>query len=481
MKKAAFYQGTIVLVPDEFDSFDAFVSDVQAHPLQVLVTLHEKDCLAPYFLEEHCEIRTLMISHPDELLEIDVEVLSHEDYDQRLLKKMKELRIDASLEKMKKTMTLDGTFEREYSASCYQEAIHEFWNLFLSKQKLLSETLSDCCEQNDDLRLMLQSCCGVPYNQCRVYVRKYQKKNVMMITCLADSLYQILVDALIHHSPDQLKNKWEFYSFLPRQVYQYTPVHEEYDASHFPCHIKTKKLEFDHLRYEMEFEIEPYSNFAIACEENYLYMCSILGENLFHAVAHSFSWTETSERNGISVADFYTMLMKSFHPFLLIKLAGHIHQVGLRLKKQDIFTERSFEQHIITRCVECTDWFVLEKPSVDLDALQLDLNVVFSTLVFELHDELDKETQRREILLKLMKFLVENSCVEIIDYCLSENRIDVDLMTFDASGLFNLLRKNAPLFEKYSCRYDEHTADESNIYQVSYQMKKKKLKFNQLH
>jgi len=175
------------------------------------------------------------------------------------------------------------------------------------------------------------------------------------------------------------------------------------------------------------------------------------------------------------------MLMKSFQPLLLMKLAGHMHQIGLRLKKQETFRERSFDQHIITRCVECTDWFVLEKPSVDLDALQMELNVVFSTLVFELHEDEDKEIQRREILLKLMKLLVENSYVEIIDYCISNDRIDVDLMTFDAAGLFNLLRKNAPLFEKYSCRYDEYTVESCNRYQISYTMKKKKMEFNQLH
>lgn len=481
MKKAAFYQGTIVLVPDEFDSFTSFVEDVKKHPMQVLVTLHEKDCLAPYFLQEHCEIKTLMISHPDELIEIEADVLTEKEYDDRLHEKMKELHIDSSLSKIKKTMTLDGTFEREYSVQCYWEAIQEFWKLFKKEEELMRQSMSDSCEQNDHLRMLLLTCCGIPYNQCRVYVRKFKKKHVMMITCLADSLYQILVDAVIHHSPSELNQNWEFYGFLPRQVYQYVPSQEDYDASYHPCHLNVKKTEFDHLRYDIEFEIEPSSNFAFACEENYLYMCSILGENLFHAVVHSFSWNATKERQGQSVVDFYLMLMKSFQPLLLMKLAGHMHQIGLRLKKQETFRERSFDQHIITRCVECTDWFVLEKPSVDLDALQMELNVVLSTLVFELHEDEDKEIQRREILLKLMKLLVENSYVEIIDYCISNDRIDVDLMTFDAAGLFNLLRKNAPLFEKYSCRYDEYTVESCNRYQVSYTMKKKKMEFNQLH
>ena len=103
MKKAAFYQGTLMLVPDEFDSFSSFVKEVQEHPLQVLVTLHEKDCLVPYFIEEYCQVKTVLISHPEQLIEIEVEVLKKEEYDLRLTQKMKELRLsEKSLDEIRR-------------------------------------------------------------------------------------------------------------------------------------------------------------------------------------------------------------------------------------------------------------------------------------------------------------------------------------------------------------------------------------------
>lgn len=482
MKKAAFYQGTLMLVPDEFDSFSSFVKEVQEHPLQVLVTLHEKDCLVPYFIEEYCEVKTVLISHPEQLIEIEVEVLKKQEYDFRLTQKMKDLRLsEKSLDEIRSSMTLDGTFLRESNASCYDESIKEFWDCFMTKEKLLREGMSETCLQDDDIRMMLQVYCGISYHQCRVYTRKIRHKHILMVTCLADSLLQILLDAVIHKAPKELMKTWEFHSFLPKRVYQYVSSLDDYDVSKTPCTLKIKKTEFDHLRYDIEFEIEPYHNFAKACEENYLYMCSILGENMFHATVHQFSWNAVSKRTGITVQQFDEKLMSSFNPLLLVQLAGHMHQIGLRLKKQEIFSERGFDQHIMTRCVECTDWFVLEKQSTDINELQMDLNIGFSTLVFTLRDDEERDIQQKHILLDLMKLLVENTSMEIIDYCISEHRIDVDFMNFDSAKMFNVLRKNAPLFELYQCRYDEHTAEGCEHYQVSYTMRKKKLSFNSLH
>ena len=482
MKKAVFYQGSLFLVPDEFDCFEAFVEDVKAHPLQVLVLLHEKECLAPYFIEEYCEIKTVMFQDLDKLIEVDVEVMKKADYEKMLLKKMNDLRLnDASFDRLRQSMTLDGTFLREYQKSCYHEAICEFWQQFELKEQYLRESMSEQCEQNDDLRMMFQIYCGIQYNQIRVYLRKIKDKHVLMMTCLADSLVQILIDGILHQAPLSLRKHWDFYGFLPKNIYTYTAFREEYDASDMSCALKVEKNEFDESKYMVEFEIQPHPNFALACEENYLYVCSILGENMFHAVIHDFKWTESTERTGISSQAFYQQVMSSLNPRLLIQLAGHMHQIGLRLKKQDSFSERSFDQHIMTRCIECTDWFILEKPSLDINELQMEMNIAFSTLVFTLRDDEELHLQHKHILLDLMKFLVENTHMEIIDYCISNNRIDVDFMNFDPSTMFNTLRNNAPVFEKYDCRYDEYTADEVLRYEISYQMKKKKLNFTQLH
>ena len=481
MKKAVFYQCALMLIPDEFQSFDEFVQDIQSHPLQVLVTLHEKDCLAPYFIEEHCEIKAVMIHHPEELIETEVEVLPQSAYDELLENKMHELRIDRPLSSLRSCMTLDGTFLKESSNDCYHESIVAFWDAFMKKEAMLKESIGSFCEQNDELRMMLLDYCGIPYHQTRVYLRRIKNKSVLMISCLADSLVQILVDGIFHHVPSSLKGTWDFYSFLPKGLFQYAAVNELYDVSKFPCRLKTSKCRFDHLRYDIEIEIEPFDDFAFACEENYLYMCSVLGENLFHAVVHSFKWTKTRKKIGVSCEEFFGKLMSVFDPALFIQLNGHMHQIGLRLKKQESFSERSFEQHIMTRCIECTDWFILDKPSVDIDELQLQMNIAFSTLVFTLRDDEAKEIQQKHILLDLMKHLVENTSMEIIDYCISDGRIDVDFMNFDPALMFNELRKHAPFLSKYDCRYDVHTAEGVSRYEVSYQMKSKKLSFNQLN
>ena len=471
-----------MLIPDEFDSFEAFVDDVRKHPLQVLILLHEKDCLAPYFIEEYCEIKTVMIQDVTELIEVSVEVMKKVEYEKMLHEKMSDLHLsDSSFDRLRHSMTLDGTFLREYQSSCYQEAIEDFWHQFEKKEMYLRGSMSETCEQNDDLRMMFQMTCGIQYNQIRVYLRKVKDKCVLMMTCLADSLVQILIDGIIHQAPSELRKHWDFYSFLPKNLYQYVPVREEYDVRETPCALIVTKNEFDESKYMVDFEIQPHPNFPFACEENYLYVCSILGENMFHAVIHDFKWTETTERTGMRCEAFYQQVMSSLNPRLLIQLAGHMHQIGLRLKKQDSFSERSFDQHIMTRCVECTDWFILEKPSLDINELQMEMNIAFSTLVFTLRDDEEIQLQHKHILLDLMKFLVENTHMEIIDYCISDDRIDVDFMNFDPSTMFNTLRSNAPLFEKYDCRYDEHTADEVLRYEISYQMKKKKLNFNQLH
>ena len=81
MKKAVFYQGSLMLIPDEFDCFESFVEDVRKHPMQVLILLHEKECLAPYFIEEYCEIKTIMIQEPEKLIEVNVEVLKKQEYE----------------------------------------------------------------------------------------------------------------------------------------------------------------------------------------------------------------------------------------------------------------------------------------------------------------------------------------------------------------------------------------------------------------
>lgn len=482
MKKAAFYQGTVVLIPEEFEDLRSFQKEVELHPLQVLVTLNEKECLVPYFIEEHCEIKTMMISHPDELIEVEVEVLKQKEYDRRLALKLSEMKMDEeNVSRFRQSLTLDGLFLKESSPNSYHEAIRAFWDDFGSMQKSLSETMSEKCMQCDQLRLLFKMHCGIPYSQFRVYVRKFKHKNVMMVTCLADSLYQILVDAVVHQSPKEYRESWDFYGYLPRAIYQYVPSSEQYDASIAPCTLVAKKTQFDHLRYDIEIEIASFSNFPHACEENYLYMCSILGENMFHAIVNSFSWTAAKERKGISVNRFFQQLMASFQPSLLIQLTGHMHQIGLRLKKQESFSERSFEQHIMTRCVECTDWFVLEKQSTDISLLQIDQNIVFSTLVFQLNEEEERELQQKHILIDLVTLLVENTSIEIIDYCISEKRIDVDFMCFDSAQMFNVLYHNAPLFEKYQCRYDEHTSEGTEHYEVSYQMRKQDLKFHDLH
>ena len=96
MKKAVFYQGSLMLIPDEFDSFEAFVEDVRKHPLQVLILLHEKDCLAPYFIEEHCEIKTVMIQDVSELIEVSVEVMKKAEYEMMLHEKMNDLHLNDS-------------------------------------------------------------------------------------------------------------------------------------------------------------------------------------------------------------------------------------------------------------------------------------------------------------------------------------------------------------------------------------------------
>ena len=481
MKKAVFYHGSLMLIPDEFSSFDAFVDEVQHYPLQVLCCLHEKDCLAPYFIQENCDIKTVMIQNPSSLIEVDVEVLSQCEYDKLLIQKMNELRINQPLAKLRSSMTLDGTFLKEYSESCYHQSIEDFWDAFIQKESMFCNMMSSSCEQNDTIRMMLLDTCGVPYHQVRVYLRKFKQKYVMMMSCLADSLVQILVDGIFHRMPASLKGKWEFYSYLPKGIYQYVPVSEDYDVRAFPCHVHAVKTEFDPFRYDIEIEIEPHHDFAFSCEENYLYLCSVLGENLFHAVVHRFSWMKTHRKSGMTYEEFYAKVTSTFHPGLLIQLSGHMHQIGLRLKKQETFSERGFEQHIMTRCVECTDWFVLEKPSVDIDELQIQMNIAFSTLVFRLREDEEKEIQQKQILLDLMKYLVEHTSMEIIDYCISDGRIDVDFMNFDPALMFNELRKHAPFLSKYECRYDVHTAEGVHRYEVSYQMKSKKLTFNQLN
>ena len=473
--KAIYYWGDYFLIPEEYDSVDAFLHSEAIKAELTLKKLNEKGCIAPYFIEEEITKDKILLDEPKEICPVDVTVLPKEEYHNRLLIAAKEYckgckRYKEEAEFLAKELSLDGMCyeDEDEIRDQFKDKVDDFWTAFALreddwKEKANSEDLS----ANDELASLLSFLPGV-----YVSLRKIKDKYYLMISSLFDQYLSALCQYLAERAPDNLKNEWEFYSYLPQNVYKYIPTNDAANVYQKAPKIKFTKKNADRPRFDVVLKIAPCDDPSVdVVRENLLYVFSILGENRFYAALSSLNCDTEYDKDDegfVHVKDYSVEIQKEYMQNLRMYFR-RFHYGEFPLKKEQAAGRRKDDQLVTTNCDLLTQALLFNRGEA-LKSMNQFAGYI-GTLTFHFGCSIKEYSP----LLRAIHDQIEDALFTpgyIIPFatCYGSKRVYVDFILADINQARKAIRSLTPLLQTYHTSYTETTAYGSNTYRCDFEL-----------
>ncbi len=322
MDNAFYYKGRYYLLPDTSEDVKSFCENTDLSLPLRLTRLKENLCMAPYFVKEEQVQEEVVIDSKRHIYPVEVSVLDRAEYDTKLSEIVGKtckgcMRFGGNAEDVTghhSEISLDGMcFEKQklpYFAFFY--AAQHFWEIFQQNEEKIRKSIA--MGRADSVIEFIASRLGfmiVPY----IAVLFRDGRYIIIFSSMADQTTSALTTYLLSLAPESLKEHWDFYDYLPKDIFYYVPEKEEYDLNLTPPTVVFSPEQSDRLRFQLIVKIAPFDggNFDPAFE-NFLYLCATLGENRLLACVSviDFAPKEITDES-VSAEDFSKIVESTYN------------------------------------------------------------------------------------------------------------------------------------------------------------------------
>ncbi len=475
MTKAFYYWGDYYLIPPAFPTLEQFLSSDAIQKELTLQKLNENGCIAPYFIREEITEEILLIDAPEEVCPAKVELLSRDEYWSKLnqtaqeyCRECKKFKEDTSL--LANELTLDGMcYEDEDDIrDQFKDRVDDFWAFFLRTEEELRKLLDEEKPGAEDLLYAQLSFLPGTY----LSLRKIKDRYYVMASSLYDQYLSLLLEYLIARAPEELKTRWEFYPYLPQNIYKYVPTHEGVNVCQHAPLVRFTPKNADRPRFDVVLKIYPFPNTQVdLLRENLLYVYSVLGENRFFAALSSLNCDMEYEKETeefVHIKDYSVEIQKKYMQNLRMYFR-RFHYGEFPLKKGQCASRRKDDQLVTTNCDTLTQALLSNRPELlknmnsaagYIGTLTLDFGCTikeYSPLLRAIHDQIEDA-------------LYTPGYIVPFATCYGTNTVYVDFILADINKARKAIRSLAPLLMRYSATYTETTSYGSNTYRADYEL-----------
>lgn len=489
--KTFYYKTNTYEMPEDL-TFQKFIERLHKNPYIAVHFLKEDRCMAPYFIKEDIQNVLLKIDEPDRVIECEGFVFEKEEYDRKLREQVKKkcvgcVKYDGNPQNLKGNdieMTLNGVClqKREEQSYNFNRGVEVFWKKFSAMEKDLRilvrkgqiETARKKVKEIYDYHVAASGA---------ILFGRNKKKAVFMLSGLNNPMVQCVLDYVIRMAPEQLKARWMFLSYISNEFYQYRPL-GSYNASNHAVWVNRKKKQADRPRFEVAFvKEEDIKDYHEANIENYLYICSRMGENLLqNALCDlSFSYREKTS-DDISLDDFCKEVFDTYKPYEIAEFLENRNVYSYKFIPDSKAVIRGNEQESFTSCRDLTFKTALYDQNERVDSYLKQLHLICAYLEITLMQNSDEDERRLVIMMKDIVAALENDgLAKMFSYELSDNRLYIDMLVMDTGLCRREIRKRAPELEAFECLYTEIHQDRRRTYQVGYDMNEIEIKDTKLN
>lgn len=475
-----YYKMNTYRIPDD-RTIQELIVDLKKNPYIVLQRFKEERCMAPYFIEEDVQNVLIKIEDTERIIESESFIYSNEEYEKILrehvaIKCPGCVRYDGevkNLERNNMVMTMNGIClqrkeERFYN---FKSGVEAFWNKFTTMEEELRFLVrgGQIEEARNKVKEIFNRHVGA-FGEILFGIDK--QYTVLMLSGLNHATSQCVLHYVVGRAPDQLREQWVFLNYISRDFYQYQPS-GMYDASENPVQVKRKRIVADRNPFDITFvsrwETEPEDEVNI---ENYLYLCSQIGENLLQNVACSINFSSLeSFDESISLKEFYAEILDSYpsHEIHQFRVAANMYSYQFTPGPRSMI--RGSKQKSFTSCRDLTFKVVLYEKNKELDAYLKQLNLICAFLEITLTGKEEEDRRRADILFKETIAELESlGLIKVFGYEYSYNRLYFDFLVMEAESCRKEIRKRAPELERFECIYTEIVEDGRKTYPVNYEL-----------
>ncbi len=490
--KTLYYKTNTYEMPNDM-TFQDFIEEVKRNPYIALRLFKEERCMAPYFIREDVQNVLLKIEDPDRIIESEGTLYFKEEYDRKLRGYVKKkcpgcVRYDGDSGSLKGNdveMTLDGLcFQRQEEQTYnFKLGVEAFWKKFAAMEKKLRSLVKkgQITEAKNQVKEIFNRHVGA---SGEILFGIGSRHTVMMMSGLNNSMVQCVLDYVICRAPQELGEKWLFFSSINRECYQYQPS-GDYDASKHPIRVSRKMRNVDRTRFEVVFvaDKEEDQDPRKANIENYIYICSQIGENLLQNIVSdmSFSYTERFD-DEISLEEFYVEILNTYMTYEIETYTREQNVYSYKFTPTPKSLMRGETQESFTSCRDLTFKVALYDENEVVDSYLNQLNLICAYLEINLTQDEAEGDRRLGIMYREILFdLEESGIVKKFSYELTENKLYVDMLVMDAGICRQEIRKRSPELEQFECYYTEINHDRRKTYRVSYDMEEIKTNNSRLN
>ncbi len=492
--KAFYYDRNYYLLPEQFDS----VVELQAAVTRIFpVSMHflhlqENRCQAPYFVEEEIVSRKVTIRYPERLYPVLATILPRLEYDRRLGSLVEQFcpgctrygGDSSDLTGHHEEMTLDGVCcerQEEGEADPFCCFVFSFWDQFLQIEPDLIKQI-EAGRANDAAARIGQMLCFLP--PPFLTVGKKGRRYILLLSAMNQPVTHLLYDYLVCRAPEQLKNHWQFHSYLPRGVYEYQPISPTWDSRTAPPMLSALREECDRPRYRLLAEPmrlpEEYSDLAT---DSYLYLCQEYGENRLAAgLSELYLIYGDQEEDGLeriadirrqgtrySIAQFRRRLNKLFSggKDKALLQPPLCYMVGIGMEPGTAKGER-YDIHTMYTCSTALTTDLLQETSDSLQEL-FDMGITVGSLIFERGQDPEREEQDVAYLRwVLLTYVQENLLIKFFATNFGDTRFSFDFLILDSKLVKKRIQEYSPIFKYHRGKFLETTKEGTRVYGIDF-------------
>lgn len=292
--RAFAYLYNYYVVPEEYDTPEAFSAVLARRPALTLTQLCEKGCIAPYFIEEETVVSTVKLDQLDRVHPISAYLMSRDEYADRLRNLVctncpgclhftppragEQLDITGH----EREMTLDGLcLLRAEGRETYTliDAADSFWRDLLEAEDSIRKPLydHDYTEAADALSVLYARYFRSAEDTLFA-VNRVAGKHLLLFGALNPEA-RMIVRYVILRAPAEVTEYWALFDYLPAGVCRYEAV-SGYDLTATPPTVEFTRLPGEDEHYALDVFCPPAAGGVRALRETYRYLCATFGEDL---------------------------------------------------------------------------------------------------------------------------------------------------------------------------------------------------------
>lgn len=478
---AFFYLYQYYALPEEFASAEVFLAAARRKPTMTLLHLRETACVAPYFIEEDCELVRLRIEKPDRIRPLAVSLLTAEEYAAQLTKITAEKCIscwyhDHPIGKDKrddraKEMTLDGLCllhtesEKPYTLI---DAADGFWSDLLQAEDAVRKPLFDgnLTEAADSLSVIYARhfACAA---QTIFAVNRSIGQRYLMFGALSPEA-RVVSRYVISRAPREVTEYWLLFDHLPRGLSRYIPI-PGYDLLQYPPTVEFSASDSLAKRWKLTVYTPPAAGGVQATREAYRWLCAVLGEDLLYTRAAELEIEVSSDyAHHRSVREFAAALRAEGGFFFRYAIAREFSRpVELLLPPGDRGS-RIAPERMSTVTPSLSIELTGRMFSGLLSRVVDDWRIPVCTLTLTLDDPGKRRQQSALICGELVVDLQRDGLIALLDIAQTEDKLYLNFFATAGGETIEALRDLAPEFAEMSPTLTVRTHKETAVMQLNY-------------